>query len=273
MARGGRLARRALATRRPGSSCAARSTARWTGCWTPGAGWRPSRPGRMDRSADYRQLAALLVEHPDAGPELFHLAFGMTSCRHLGGVDEDPDQDPGAHQASWWDTLALLLDRTLRLPSARSGQGRTQRNPRHPPAARARRRAGGAEAERRRGAARAPDRPRRPLPLRAGRGRRLGAARGRGLVVGLRRAARSGPGDRGPWRTTDVERELAVGVTLLDRTAVITTPDGRWGSRTRGWRWRARDRRPDRRRARRPPAGRPAAAARRLARARASIPS
>ena len=88
------------------------------------------RSGRLDRSSDYRRLAELLVEDPESGPELFHLAFGMSPARHILVPDPDEDQlaDPAAQ--SWWTVAGLVMDRTLRQPSTRSTtQGRTPRIP------------------------------------------------------------------------------------------------------------------------------------------------
>ncbi|MDA0183303.1 TIGR02677 family protein [Solirubrobacter phytolaccae] len=85
--------------------------------------------GRLDRSSDYRRLAAMLVEDPDSGPELFHLAFAMSPARHLSVPDPDEDQLENGATQSWWTVPGLLMDRTLRLPSSRTNQGRTTRIP------------------------------------------------------------------------------------------------------------------------------------------------
>jgi uncharacterized protein (TIGR02677 family) len=183
--------------------------------------------GRLDRSADYRRLAELLVEHPDAGPELFHLGVGLTPCRHVGGVDDDPEKAPDAHRSSWWSALALVLDRTLRVPSARAGQGGAHavRNTREERALAAMQSA--AEA-------RAADALRDYLL--AFDGRRLSDlgdvddAALRAIEDWLTECGSlaSGPKDRGPWRMIDAERELSVAVTAIDGTAVIASADGRW---------------------------------------------
>ena len=73
--------------------------------------------GRLDRSSDYRRLAALLVEEPESGPELFHLAFGLSPARHILVPDPDEDQLENPAAQSWWTVAGLVMDRTLRQPS------------------------------------------------------------------------------------------------------------------------------------------------------------
>ncbi len=183
--------------------------------------------GRLDRSADYRRLAELLIADPDTGPDLFHLAFGMTSARHLSVTDPDDDQIAGGANQSWWDVAGLLMDRTLRIPSARKNQGRTPHIRDTTQARILAREAAEAEA-------------RQARALRA----HLLTLHGRllsniGQVDGDALAAldewlmecgahASGPADPGPWHYADAVRGLTVAITPQAGTARVRTPDGVW---------------------------------------------
>ena len=184
--------------------------------------------GRLDRSSDYRRLAELLVEDPDSGPELFHLAFAMSPARHLAVPDPDEDQLDSAATQSWWSVPGLLMDRTLRLPSSRGGnQGRT---PRIPDVTQARELARVEAAE----DAKAVDALRRRLL--ALDGKRLSqlhlldedslAAIDEWIMECGTRA--TGPDDLGPWRHVDSGRELAVALTPVPGRARIRTAAGTW---------------------------------------------
>lgn len=182
--------------------------------------------GRLDRSSDYRRLAELLVEDPESGPELFHLAFGMSPSRHLLVPDPDEDQLDGAAQ-SWWTVAGLVMDRTLRLPSARSNQGRT---PRVPDTTQARRLA---RVEFERDAREAAQLRDRLLTL---NGKRLSeldrvdndtlAAIDEWIMECGTRA--TGPDDLGPWQHMDSGRELAVALTWVPGRARLRTDAGEW---------------------------------------------
>lgn len=183
--------------------------------------------GRLDRSSDYRRLAQLLVEDPDSGPELFHLAFAMSPARHLGVPDPDEDQLEHAAAQSWWSVPGLLMDRTLRLPSSRGNTGRT---PRIPDVTQARQLAR-VEAEE---DARAVSALR--TRLLALHGKRLSefhildeetiAAIDEWIMECGTRA--SGPDDPGPWRHVDAGRELTVALTPLPGRARLRTAAGEW---------------------------------------------
>jgi hypothetical protein len=186
------------------------------------------RSGRLDRSSDYRRLAQLLVDDPESGPELFHLAFGMSPARHLMVPDPDEDQlaDPAAH--SWWTVAGLVMDRTLRQPSTRSTtQGRT---PRIPDTADARRLAQVEADEEAKTAAQLRGR------LLALDGKRLSeldivdddtlAALDEWIMESGTRA--TGPEDRGPWRFVDGGRELTVALTAQPGRARLRTAVGKW---------------------------------------------
>ena len=186
------------------------------------------RSGRLDRSSDYRRLAQLLVEDPESGPELFHLAFGMSPARHIMVPDPDEDQlaDPAAH--SWWTVAGLVMDRTLRQPAARSTtQGRT---PRIPDVAQARRLAQLEADEEAKTTAQLRGR------LLALDGKRLSdldivdddtlAALDEWIMESGTRA--TGPEDRGPWRFVDGGRELAVALTAQPGRARLRTAVGKW---------------------------------------------
>jgi uncharacterized protein (TIGR02677 family) len=183
--------------------------------------------GRLDRSSDYRHLAALLVEDPERGPELFHLAFGLSPARHLLVPDPDEDQHSNPAARSWWSVPGLVMDRTLRQPSSRGHAGRT---PRIPDTDQARRLAQ-VEAE---SEARAAAELR--TALLALDGRRLSeldhvddatlAAIDEWIMESGTRA--SGPEDRGPWRFVDAGRELAVALTARPGRARLRTATGEW---------------------------------------------
>jgi uncharacterized protein (TIGR02677 family) len=183
--------------------------------------------GRLDRSSDYKHLATLLVEDPDAGPELFHLAFAMSPARHLSVPDPDEDQLDNAGTQSWWTVPGLLMDRTLRLPSSRSHQGRT---PRIPDVTQARQLAR-VEAEE---DARATSALRkRLLGLNNKRLSDLDIVDDETLAAidewimecGTRA---TGTEDKGPWRHVDSGRELTVELTPLPGRARLRTKAGTW---------------------------------------------
>ena len=184
--------------------------------------------GRLDRSSDYRRLAQLLVEDPDSGPELFHLAFAMSPARHLAVPDPDEDQLESSGTQSWWSVPGLLMDRTLRLPSSRSaGQGRT---PRIPDTTQARQLARLEAEEDAKAATAHRDR------LLALDGKRLGelgrvdeetlAAIDEWIMECGTRA--SSADDPGPWTHTDGGRELTVALTPLPGRARLKTEAGEW---------------------------------------------
>lgn len=183
--------------------------------------------GRLDRSSDYRRLAELLVEDPESGPELFHLAFGMSPARHLLVPDPDEDQHENASAQSWWSVAGLVMDRTLRTPSTRTTTGRT---PRIPDTVQARRLAK-VEADRE-----ATEVARLRTRLLALDGKRLSelhildedtlAAIDEWIMECGTRA--TGPDDRGPWQHVDSGRELAVALTALPGRALLRTATGKW---------------------------------------------
>lgn len=183
--------------------------------------------GRLDRSSDYRRLAELLVEDPESGPELFHLAFGLSPARHLLVPDPDEDQYAEGAAQSWWTVAGLVMDRTLRQPSTRTTHGRT---PRIPDVAQARKLAQleaeeeANEAERLRT---------RLLALHAKRLSELHivdddtlAAIDEWIMESGTRA--SGPDDLGPWRFVDAGRELSVALTVRPGRARLRTATGTW---------------------------------------------
>jgi uncharacterized protein (TIGR02677 family) len=183
--------------------------------------------GRLDRSADYRRLAAMLVEDPEAGPELFHLAFALTPCRHLSVVDLDEDQLEGVAGRSWWEVAGLDMDRTLRLPSARSNQGRT---PRLPDTSHARQLARTAASAERAATA---DLRAQLLTLHDRKLAELGEIGDPTLaaidewLMECGAQARSSS-DPGPWHHFDAERELTVALTPTGNRARLQTTDGAW---------------------------------------------
>ncbi len=183
--------------------------------------------GRLDRSSDYRRLASLLVEDPDSGAELFHLAFAMSPARHLAVPDPDEDQLDSAAAQSWWTVPGLLMDRTLRLPSHRTNQGRT---PRIPDTTQARQLARvEAEADARASSALRD----RLLALDGKRLAELGEVDDETLAAidewmmecGTRA---TGTDDPGPWRHVDSGRELTVALTPLPGRARLRTAAGEW---------------------------------------------
>lgn len=183
--------------------------------------------GRLDRSSDYRRLAELLVEDPESGPELFHLAFGLSPARHLLVPDPDEDQYSSGGAQSWWTVAGLVMDRTLRQPSTRTTQGRT---PRIPDVAQARKLA---QLEAEEEAHEAEQLRTRLLALHARRLSELDivdddtlAAIDEWIMESGTRA--SGPDDRGPWRFVDAGRELSVALTAHPGRARLHTSTGTW---------------------------------------------
>lgn len=184
--------------------------------------------GRLDRSSDYRRLAELLVEDPDSGPELFHLAFAMSPARHLAVPDPDEDQLESSGTQSWWSVPGLLMDRTLRLPSSRGAtQGRT---PRIPDTTQARQLARLEAEEDAKAATAHRD---RLLALDGKRLAELGRVDEETLAAidewimecGTRASSADDPG---PWTHTDGGRELTVALTPLPGRARIKTEAGEW---------------------------------------------
>jgi uncharacterized protein (TIGR02677 family) len=183
--------------------------------------------GRLDRSSDYRRLAALVVEEPESGPELFHLAFGLSPARHILVPDPDEDQLENAAGQSWWTVAGLVMDRTLRQPSTRTNLGRT---PRIPDVAQARRLAQ-LEAEEE-----AKDTAQLRSRLLELHGKRLSeldridddtlAAVDEWIMESGTRA--TGPDDAGPWRFVDAGRELSVALTAAPGRARLRTAEGEW---------------------------------------------
>jgi uncharacterized protein (TIGR02677 family) len=183
--------------------------------------------GRLDRSSDYRRLAQLLVEDPDSGPELFHLAFGLSPARHLSVPDPDEDQLENPATQSWWTVPGLLMDRTLRLPSTRGNTGRTPRIP-DTTQARALARVEAEEDARAESALRT-----RLLSLHGKKLSELDVLDEQVIAAidewimecGTRATSLE---DRGPWRHVDSGRELAVALTPLEGRARLRTAAGKW---------------------------------------------
>jgi uncharacterized protein (TIGR02677 family) len=96
------------------------------------------RNRRVDRAAEYRQLARLFHRAPDEGEcvALFNAVFGLYSPRHFTCPEADPELTSAT--ASWWDGRPAPVEASLRRPGARApGPGRVAELPDHTMARRA----------------------------------------------------------------------------------------------------------------------------------------
>jgi hypothetical protein len=151
----------------------------------------------------------------------------MSPARHLLVPDPDEDQLEHAATRSWWTVAGLVMDRTLRQPSTRTGPGRA---PRIPDTAQARELARLEADEESREAARLRA---RLLALHEKRLSELDivddetlAALDEWIMESGTRA--TGPEDAGPWRFVDAGRELAVALTVHPGRARLHTATGVW---------------------------------------------
>jgi uncharacterized protein (TIGR02677 family) len=83
------------------------------------------RSRRVDRSAEYRQLARLFADAPAVEDchALYAGVFALFAPRHFAVPEEDPELTPPS--ASWWDGRPAPVEASLRRPGARApGPGR-----------------------------------------------------------------------------------------------------------------------------------------------------
>lgn len=78
-----------------------------------------SQHRRITRVGDLVALSRFFrdCESQEAADRLFAVSFGLWSCRHLGGIDEDAEDT--SPLTSWWDANPALVPTLLREPSKR----------------------------------------------------------------------------------------------------------------------------------------------------------
>ena len=185
---------------------------------------RRGRP--VDRTTDLLTLAQWFAGcHSDeAAHELWHVAFGLHSARHLHLADEDPDTT--STRTSWWDAEPVAVPTRLRTHGRTVTQGRPPRAADHSQqrrwlAAKARRERAQLEAAVARFAGRD------EIPLSA-----LGELETNEFDLLLQlldtalTAPRDGSGARSA-RTIDGRLEITLHHPESDATCTLTTPDGR----------------------------------------------
>ncbi|MGH3467644.1 MAG: TIGR02677 family protein, partial [Thermocrispum sp.] len=86
------------------------------------------RAGRSDRSADFRALARWFAHAPDedAMHRLWHVAFGLSSARHL-TVDDEQLADPVPPTTPWREAPPLQISPQLRKTGSYERRGRPRR--------------------------------------------------------------------------------------------------------------------------------------------------